>query len=225
MDTSFTLADAETRSDLTVFVQRAQRVDREAVRLLGAGRVLAVSSPILVPRGILSSGPTILGLRTFALAEDAAFDTVVAPASVLERLARLDALGTALHTIGLPPAEVRASWSGIAAPRDGWARTGSVSAGVLRAGARAGVTEIAAALPDNAGDPIVAGVRMGVWGRELEGAESLPAGVAFAADALGFLGPDDAEELPIFESGSWTRISSLRGHVLVRRAGGGLLVG
>ncbi|RLP82371.1 hypothetical protein D9V34_11350 [Mycetocola lacteus] len=224
MDTSFTLADSETRSDLTVFVQRAGRVDREAVRLVGAGGVLAVSSPVLVPRGILSSGPTILGLRTFALAADASFDTVVAPASVLERLARLDALGTALHEVRLPPAEVRASWSGIAAPRGGWERTGSVSAGVLRAGARAGVTEIAAALPANAGDPIVAGVRMGVWGRDLEDAPGLPGGVAFAADALGFLGPDDAEELAIFTSGSWTRITSLRGHVLVRRSGGGLLV-
>jgi hypothetical protein len=52
------------------------------------------------------------------------------------------------------------------------------------------------------------------------------AGGAFAAYSLGFLGPDpapDAEaddgEAPaaVFRAGPWTRLTTPRGHVLVRR--------
>ncbi|UCR90438.1 hypothetical protein [Mycetocola spongiae] len=221
MNTSFTLSDVHARADLTVYLKRAKRVDESAIRLIGAGGVLAVYAPVFTPRGILDAGPTILGLRTFADTGGGTFDTVVAPASVLERLARLELEEGIAQEVPLPVAEVRAAWSGIAAPRGGWEARGSIAAGELRAAAHAGIAEIAAALPENAGDPVVAKIRGGVWGAPLEALPELPAGAAFAAESLGFLGEED-EPVAVWGSGAWLRASSVRGHVLIRR-GGGLL--
>jgi hypothetical protein len=49
----------------------------------------------------------------------------------------------------------------------------------------------------------------------LDDAEHLPAGAGFAALTLGFLGED--ESVPVYETGPWTRLSTKRGHVLVKR--------
>jgi len=57
-------------------------------------------------------------------------------------------------------------------------------------------------------------VRAEVWGREIPGAEHIPAGAGFAAVSLGFLG-DDA--VASYETGPWTRLTTRRGHVLVKR--------
>ncbi len=54
-------------------------------------------------------------------------------------------------------------------------------------------------------------------GRELPGLDGLPAGAAFAAFALGFLG---GSEQKVFRNGRWFRLSGLRGHVLVRTGAG-----
>ena len=43
----------------------------------------------------------------------------------------------------------------------------------------------------------------------------VPAGTAFAADALGFL--DDGEPVALFRAGPWARATTRRGHVLARR--------
>jgi hypothetical protein len=63
-------------------------------------------------------------------------------------------------------------------------------------------------------------VRSEVWGRPVEGAALVTAGAAFAAYSLGFL--SDSEAVRVFESGPWTRLTTSRGHVLVRRTGSGL---
>jgi hypothetical protein len=42
----------------------------------------------------------------------------------------------------------------------------------------------------------------------------VPAGAGFAALGLGFLGADDVR---VYETGPWTRLSTQRGHVLVKR--------
>ena len=44
---------------------------------------------------------------------------------------------------------------------------------------------------------------------------SAKSGAAFAALSLGFLGEGDA--VSIYESGPWTRLTTKRGHVLVKR--------
>ena len=42
----------------------------------------------------------------------------------------------------------------------------------------------------------------------------LPRGVAFAADAFGFISGE--EEVSVMQSGRWTRLAFRRGHVLAR---------
>ena len=57
-------------------------------------------------------------------------------------------------------------------------------------------------------------VRAAVWGAADDALGGLPLGVAFAAFTLGFIvGEEDAA---VRSSGSWTRISLRRGHVIVR---------
>lgn len=227
MTSSLILADAHTRSDLQVFVARAARLDDSAIRLVVTGRVLAVSAPVLYPRGILDRAPTIIGFRTFALAESADVDQVVAPQEILDRLARLtgtgaevDATAAAPGTDGLrlvlPPSSKAVSWAGQSAPRGGWLQTGTVDSVLLEGVAKAGASEVAAALPEAAGDHIVQKVRSGVWSRLFDNGEGLPTGAAFAAVGLGFLGAPESAR--VFASGSWLRLTTDRGHVLVRTA-------
>jgi hypothetical protein len=78
--------------------------------------------------------------------------------------------------------------------------------------------EVAEALPDQAGEALVRRVRSEVWGRPLPDLEHVPAGAAFAAHSLGFLA-DPNEQVPVYETGPWTRLSAERGHVLVKRRG------
>jgi len=53
-----------------------------------------------------------------------------------------------------------------------------------------------------------------VWGRGIPGLEYVPTGAAFGAFSLGFLGDDPVR---LFETGPWTRLTTRRGHVLVRQ--------
>ena len=213
MNDVITLQDAHAAADLRVYLARVRLVDDTAVRLIAEGGVLAVYSAVLHPRGLLDTGPTILGLRTFAETSGAGFDRVVAPAAISDRLASLGA-SDASPSIPLPAGDVRSSWSGIAPPRGGWQRIDSVSSLALELAARDGAGEVARGVPDNTGDLLVQRVRSEVWSRPLDGHAGIPSGVAFAAASLGFLVGE--EEVPIFSSGAWLRASPVRGHVLVR---------
>lgn len=213
MNDLITLQDAHAAADLRVFLSRARLIDDTAVRLIAGRGVLAVYAAVLHPRGLLDTSPTILGLRTFAEASGAAFDRVVAPAAIADRLAMLDAADDA-PSFPLPAADVRTSWSGIAPPREGWLPIGTVSSLALELVARDGAGEVARAVPDNTGDLIVQKVRSEVWSRPLPDHEAVPSGVAFAAASLGFLVGE--EEVPLYSSGGWVRASARRGHVLAR---------
>ena len=218
MVTSFALADTHSLGDLKVFLGRAARVDQGSVRLIGAAGVLAVYSPVLYPKGLLDDAPTVLGLRTFALAETTAFDVAVPVRAMLDRLALLSlTLNSDAGSVDvpLPPMEQSPAWVGISPPRGGWERVGAVDQSVLRAAAAAGIAEVAAAVPSGIGEQLVHTVRKGVWGRAIDGTEPpLAAGVAFAADSLGFLGGE--EPANVFRSGPWTRVTTKRGHILSR---------
>ena len=100
----------------------------------------------------------------------------------------------------------------------------SVSDAELRQAAEAGIAEVAGIVPDKPGAMIVNNARAAVWGRGLEGRHGVPAGAAFAALALGFLGGDGpgGDEQKLYRSGRWFRLSGNRGHVLAR-TGAGLL--
>lgn len=217
MNDLITLEDAQAAADLRVFLARARLIDDTAVRLIAGGGVLAVYAAVLHPRGLLDSSPTILGLRTFTETSGAAFDRVVAPAAIADRLALLDPADDS-PTFPLPAGDVRTSWSGIAPPRGGWQPIGTVGSLALELAARDGAGEVARAVPENTGDLIVQRVRSEVWSRPLADHESVPSGVAFAAASLGFLVGE--EEIPLFASGGWVRASARRGHVLVRTGRG-----
>lgn len=226
MITAFRLPDSLSLDDLHTYLGRAATVEDGAVRLVGGGGVLAAYVGVLSPAGILDSSPTVIGLRTFALAPtgsatgDAPLDAVVPMRGVLERTTRLrNAVQdpTAPIDVMLPPAVLAESWAAISPPRGGWEARDSLQASALEAVAKAGIDEVAEVIPTGTGEQIVQRVRSGVWSREIEGAAGVPAGAAFAALTLGFLAPD--EDVRVFGAGSWTRLSTSRGHVLVRRRG------
>jgi hypothetical protein len=207
--------DPRDLADLRTFATRARAIDDGAIRLNATGPVLAAYVCVLRPRLLGEATPTILGLRTVALAASAELDVTVPLSAVLDRLARAGADDVEFP---VPPMTVTESWAGVGAPRTGWEPLGALPDTVLRLAAEAGITEIAAIIPDKPGALIVNNARATVWGRELPDAGGLPAGAAFAALTLGFLA--DGEQ-SLFRSGRWFRLSSPRGHVLVR-AGSGL---
>lgn len=223
MSRTFTLVDGPSVVDLVTYLGRAQRIEDGSVRLIAGSGVLAAYTAILYPSGLLDSGPTVLGLRTFAVRGAVEFDAVVPMRSLLERLARArDAAPEGYVPVGVPSEVSTVTWAGISPPRGGWKLVDETSAGVLAAAGRAGIEEVAGALPDGTGEQIVRRVRGEIWGRPVEGLEHVPAGVGFAGIGLGFLSDPD-EKVPVFEAGAWTRLSSARGHILVRRRSWSLL--
>lgn len=225
MSRSFTLADASTLDDLQVFLARAARIEEGSVRLIAGSGVLAVYVAVFYPVGLLDESPTVLGLRTMALAPGAdsavaSFDSVVPIRSLLTRLEGAQAQrlaepsATGAVTISLPMEVNTVTWAAISPPRGGWRPLASTSSALLDTAARAGIDEVAGAVPDGAGEQIVRKVRSEVWGRPIPELEHVPAGAGFAALGLGFLGDDDVR---VYETGPWTRLTTQRGHVLVKR--------
>ncbi|MCU1638805.1 MAG: hypothetical protein JWL94_1452 [Microbacteriaceae bacterium] len=223
MSREFSLPDSLSLGDLQVFLARAGRVEDGSVRLIAQGKVLAVYVAVLYPSGLLDENPTVLGLRTFALTDAATIDAVVPVRSLVERVVRLQnevTDATAPVSVTLPMEVYTATWAAISPPKGGWVEHESVDPGVLERVAKAGIDEVAEAIPSGTGEQIVQRVRSEVWGRPIGGLEHLPAGGAFAALSLGFLS-DDAVQ--IYETGPWTRLSTPRGHVLIKRRAWSLL--
>ena len=214
--TSLLLPDAEVVADLATYVARAKRVDPDgAARLVGHGDVLAVYvSPV---HG--GGGPTVLGMRTLALAAPADLDVTVPLAALTDRFARPASEPPGPVPLSVPPAPVSASWAGVSPPRTGWTAVGLVESSTLRTAASGGIAEVALGMPDVAGAAAVARLRGAVWGRPLFGESSaappVPAGVAYVADALGFV--TEGEPAALYASGPWWRLTTSRGHVLARR--------
>ena len=218
MSKSFSLPDSLSLRDLQVYLSRASRVEDGSVRLIQAAGVLAVYTAILYPRGLLDSSPTVLGLRTFALTAPVELDAVVPVRSLLDRLARLTAaveVPEAPVSVTVPLEVTTVTWAGISPPQGGWTLLGETDAALLDEAAQSGIEEVAAVIPAGTGGQIVQRVRSEVWGRPIPGLEIVPAGAAFAAVSLGFLPKD--EPVRLFETGLWTRLSTSRGHILVRR--------
>ncbi|WIB68199.1 hypothetical protein DEI93_03920 [Curtobacterium sp. MCBD17_035] len=227
MSPSFTLPDTTSLGDLRTYLRRASRVEDGSVRLIAGGGVLAVYTAILYPVGLLDEVPTVLGLRTFALADPVEFDAVVPIASFVHRLDALVEEHRSAEERGLDPTAATAvtaelplevhtvTWAAISPPRGGWVAQLDIDARTLRRVAREGMAEVAEAVPTAAGDAVVRRVRAEVWGRPVNGEEHLPAGAAFAAESLGFLA--EGEPVRLFETGPWSRLTTTRGHVLVKR--------
>lgn len=213
LTSSFRFADPRDLADLKTFATRAKTIDDGAIRLQGAGTVLAAYVCVLRPRLLGESTPTILGLRTMTLAQPSRTDVTVPLAAVLDRLARA---GDDDVELPVPPSTLTESWTGVSAPRAGWEHAGTVSDASLRTAAEAGMAEVAGIVPDKPGSLMVNNARAAVWGKELDG-PGLPAGAAFAALALGFLADGEQE---LYRNGRWFRLTGPRGHVLARTGSG-----
>jgi hypothetical protein len=220
MSTTFTLVDALALRDLQVYLGRAARIEEGSVRLIAGGGILAVYVAVFYPIGLLDEAPTVLGLRTFAVRDTEAFDAVVPVRSLIERINRLVERVTdeAEPVTATLPMEVNTvTWAAISPPKGGWVTQQPTISQVLDTVARSGIDEIAGVVPASTGQQIVHRVRSDVWGRPIENLEHVPAGGAFAALSLGFLGGDPQDEVRIYETGPWTRLTTTRGHVLIKR--------
>jgi hypothetical protein len=200
-------ADAPAAADALTFAGRSARVGDGAVRLSASGGTLIMTSAPFAPRGLFDSTPTVLAMRALPVDPELVCDLVVEATA----LARADDSADELE---LPETALSPSWAGVSPPRGGWEQAGSVAASVLAARAQWGIAAVAEALPQNPGEDAVRAVRAAVWGVPDDALGGLPLGVAFAAFTLGFVGGE--EDATVRTSGSWTRVSLRRGHIIVR---------
>lgn len=210
MTNTVTLASEHDSADLQTYLERAERLGVEHVWLVGSGTALAAYVAVLTPQGLLDIAPTVLGLRVFERVETNSLDLVVQVRAMLDRLAHDKT------TIPLPVGQAGIAWTGVAPPRSGWAPAGTMLEIELQLNAKAGIEEVAKA--NGLGTNIVTVVREEVWRRSLnvqnsEEPMTVPAGVAFAGFGLGFFGTGIAQ---VTTSGSWTRIATERGHIVVK---------
>jgi hypothetical protein len=219
------LTDVAALSDLGRYAARARSVDGEgAMRLQAAGSVLAAWVGVLPGSGILAEG-TVLGLRTFELAEPAELDVLVPIGAVADRTARVGSVAD----VAVPPTRAPAPWSALTPPRGPWEPVGALPGDLLASVAREGVAEVSAAVRERGAAAGFARDR--VWSRDLREAAgphpdllagegitaealALRAGGAFAAYALGFLAPGGTVQ--VLRSNRWTRLTAAGGHVLMR---------
>lgn len=212
MPHSLRFAGTPELRDLDTFVSRAAVLANDAVRLVADGRVLAAFVLILGPRGFNDETPTVLGMRAFELVGDAHFDIVVPIASLRDRLAAVvESEGPAAFEL---PHEVPSlQWQVGMPPRDGWSAAQSVADSDLIRASAEGVAEIKKLIPTDAEEYFVRRVRSAVWGANLSTEIALPAGVAFAATTLGFLGDGEAQ---VSLRGPWTRLITTRGNIVAK---------
>ena len=213
----FTLADEQTATDLQYYLTRAKRLDPDGlVRLRAFGNILAAYVAPIFSGNLMDTGPTILGLRTCDLAVEAEVDAIVPISGVLERLARLlSSSETKEFKIELVE-ESRAPWAGISPPRQGWQQIGTINETRLTQIARDGIEAVAKSIPESVGGPIAARLRGEIWGKGIDLDSQLPTGAAFVAAGLGFLIAE--EEVGLYATAGWVRLSSEHGHVLSKVA-------
>lgn len=212
---TFTLTSDQARLDAIQFLERASRVNNGSARLIAHDDGLLVYVGVLFPRGLLDKTPTVLGLRVFALASPAAFDCIVPLESLIHRLV---VAGENKESEIRVPAEVASlSWAAVTPPQGGWRRRLGVASSALSEAAAAGVAAVAETVPDVVGESVLQKVRAEVWGSGIPGHKRIPAGAAFAADALGFL---TEKSLSVHTLDNWLRLSSRAGYVLVKFQGG-----
>ncbi|MEI6591308.1 MAG: hypothetical protein WCO24_04815, partial [Actinomycetes bacterium] len=114
------------------------------------------------------------------------------------------------------PEHQHVAWAGVTPPRSGWHLVGSLAERDLTDIARRGIAEVAESIPPSVGGPIATRIRGSIWGRSVDLKTKLPAGAAFAAAGLGFMTVD--EQIDVYHSDGWVRLSSDHGHVLARQS-------
>ena len=210
--TEIDLGDPRAVSDLATFVGRAKRADPEgAVRLQLAGPTLLVTTVAVIEgSGLLGEGPCSGCARSPSRGErrprrDGGLRLGH------DRLARAGGDETRLS---VPPTTVSPAWAALTPPREGWERVGGLDAVEVKAIAERGIAEVAQGTPEGAGAAAVSALRRRVWGAMSDTVPPIAAGLAFGAHVLGFA--REGETVAVSTCGRWARLSTSRGHVLVR---------
>ena len=202
--------DPRGLADLGTYLGRASRANPEgAVRLQVLGHLLVTTVAVIEGTGLMGEG-TVVGMRVVTIAPSDDIDATVSFVSVNDRWAR-EGNGAVLS---VPPTTVRAPWSGLTPPRDGWEPVGQLDGDVIDSIARQGISQVAEGTPENAGGHAVDSLRRRTWGAMSDTVPPIAAGLAFGAHVLGFTSA--GESASIAAHGRWTRLSTSRGHVLVR---------
>jgi hypothetical protein len=201
-------ADSQSLNDIRIFLQRVAAVGYGQALLVARDRVLAVFGCTSAPTSLLDPSPTVLGMRACEIVEPAQLNMLVEIRALADRFARSDG-----SSLSVPPTEVTAVWAGVQPPTSGWRRSGRIDAGSLREVAEQGSARVSELLPDQPGAAVVEQVRARVWNAEI--IPGIPAGAAFAMDALGFLGR--SSQIQLSEAPGWARLVSEDGQVLVRK--------
>ncbi|MGO1543026.1 MAG: hypothetical protein ACTHXA_01660 [Gulosibacter sp.] len=166
-------------------------------------------------------------------------DLVVPLRGMLDRLAREAASELEATRMLLPSERPHESWTGVTPPLSGWEPIGMLSAEVLNQVAEDGIAEVGERVGGGLGQILAEEIRTNTWTRPLPELARLrkakrdadranetahdaaaaaplpPAGVAFAAHALGFLRSGMPGQLS--QAPGWWRIAFPAGNVLVRR--------
>lgn len=198
------LADAETSKDVLTFIGRAARIGDEGVRLQASAGVLALTAAALAPHGLFDQTPTVLAMRIVHADPELECDVVVGSLSA----------GDDERTLVFPETGLSPAWAGIAPPRGGWEQTGMLTASVIAQRSQWGISAVAHGTAPGSGEEAVRALRAAIWGEPDDDLDGLPRGIAFAADAFGFISGE--EEVPVVRSGRWTRLAFRRGHVIAR---------
>lgn len=198
------LADPDTAKDVLTFVGRATRITEDGVRLQAANGVLALTTAALAPHGLFDQTPTILAMRIVHADPELECDIVV------DQLTAADEP----HRLTLPDTGLSPAWAGVAPPRGAWTPVTTLPASVVAQRAQWGISAVAHGATPGSGEEAVRALRAAIWGEPDDDLGGLPRGVAFAADALGFISGE--EQVPVMRSGRWTRLAFRRGHVLAR---------
>ena len=199
--------------DLQGFLARAKKLDSDGlVRIKSYGNVLAVSVSPIFEASLLGSGPTVIGMRTIAVANEPEVDLSFELSAILDRLA--SPLVQITLRLELPSITKRESWTGVSAPLDSWEHVLDLPSADLESAAELGIEEVGKALGKSIGVSIANKVRAEVWGRPLSFAQMIPAGASFGMFGLGFLARES--RVQVFRSGAWLRLSTPYGHVLTK---------
>jgi hypothetical protein len=209
---SLTFTSREPISDLATFIDRSGLVDNSAVRLVAKGNLVVVWVQVLAPRGLNDTTPTVLGMRGAELAVEAKFDIVVPIDSLRARFDNAEESETGF-VVTMPMEAPSVRWKIPLPPQTGWETLGKIGATDLQAVVREGMKIIKRKVPNNAEEQVVRSYRSQVWGATINDSLGLPAGVALAAETLGFFGD---KVMDISTKEPWIRLSSTRGEILAK---------
>jgi hypothetical protein len=204
--------DENAIRDLATFIDRAEAIDNAAVRLVAKDTLLTVWVQVLAPRGLNDATPTVLGLRGMTLAAAAKFDVVVPIESLRVRLDNAAPDGEEF-VVTLPLESPSISWKIPLPTQAGWESLGKVSSNELESVAREGMKIVSKKTGRSSEEFVVRSVRSQVWGTTINNSLGLPAGVALAAEALGFFGE---KTFSVWSKQPWIRLSGERGEIVAK---------